>query len=267
MPSPAVTDHLLPLDLPAEISFYDGHSLDSRFGVQASNRQDIIRANRQRLRDWLATNIDVEYGKVVDTVDEDDDAVTVHFADGSSAAGDFLVGADGCFSKVRRSIFSKLGMPDPLNPLPYVLLLGEVTLHGADFERQLELANSCYVSGFRSEGSLFVGLNSVTPDGTSGHYYWCVVYMDEAARTRPHWTASANKEELYKFALDKIVKMDSRFLEVVKKTDPSGMVVPAFTLQDLEIEELPVSRVTLLGDAAHSMTPCEYSYLPISTSA
>ncbi len=258
MPSPAVTDHLLPLDLPAEIAFYDGHSLDSRFGVQAASRQDIIRANRQRLRDWLATNIDIEHGKVVETVDENDDAVIVHFADGTSASGDFLVGADGCFSKVRHSIFSKLGKPDPLNPLPLVLLLGEVTLHGADFERQLELANSCYVSGYQSEGSLFVGLNSVTADGTSGHYYWCIVYKDEAARKRPHWTASADKEELYKFARSKIETMDPRFLEVVEKTDPSGMVVPSFTLQDLEIEELPVSRVTLLGDAAHSMTPCEY---------
>lgn len=258
MPSPAVTDHLLPLDLPAEIAFYDGHSLDSRIGVQATGRQDIIRANRQRLRDWLATNINVEYDKAVESVDEDDQAVTLHFADGTSARGDFLVGADGSFSKVRRSIFSKLGKPDPLNPLPFVMLVGRVTLHGADFERQLELANSCYVSGYQSEGSLFVGLDSVASDGMSGNYYWCIVYTDAAARKRPHWTATADKEELYSFARRRVETMDSRFLEVVDKTDPSGMVVPSLTLQDLEIDELPVSRVTLLGDAAHSMTPCKY---------
>ncbi|XWW94599.1 hypothetical protein V2A60_002544 [Cordyceps javanica] len=255
MPPPIVTDHLLPLDLPAEIAFYDGHSLSSRIAVQAESRQDIIRANRQRLRDWLATNIDVEYGKAVEAVDEDDLAVNLHFTDGTSASGDFLVGADGSFSKVRRSIFSKLGKPDPLNPLPFALIVGEVTLHCADFERQLELANSCYISGYRSEGSLFVGLNSVAADGASGNYYWCVVYKDEAARRRPHWTASANKLELYKFARRQVETMNSRFLEIVDKTEPSDMVVPSLTLQDLEIDELPVNRVTLLGDAAHSMTP------------
>lgn len=137
------------------------------------------------------------------------------------------------------------------------LIVGEVTLHGSDFERQLELANSCYISGYHSDGALFVGLNSVTDDGKSGNYYWTMVYTDEAAAKRPHWTATAEKGELYKLARSKMEHMDPRFLEVVDKTDPSGMGVPAFTLQDVEIGELPVSRVTLLGDAAHSMTPCK----------
>ncbi|KAJ6782151.1 hypothetical protein PWT90_07443 [Aphanocladium album] len=255
MPSPNVVDHLLPLDLPAEMAFYDGHSVDSRIGVQATSRQEIIRANRQRLREWLATKIDVKYGKAVETVDQDDDSVTLHFADGTSATGDLLVGADGSFSKVRRSMYYKLGKADPLNPLPLALIIGEVTLQGIDFERQLELANSCYLCGYISEGALFVGLNSVSADGKSGNYYWTLVYSDEAARKRPHWTSTADKEVLYKFAREKIECMDPRFLEIVDKTEPSGLVVPAFTLQDLEIDELPVSRVTLLGDAAHSMTP------------
>lgn len=270
MPSPTISDHLLPLDLPAQIIFYDGHSLESRIGVEATDRQDIIRANRQRLRDWLATNIPVQYGKAVESFEEDSESVRLHFADGTSATGDYLVGADGSYSRVRRGIFSKLGLPDSLSPLPLATIVGETTLAGADFERQLELANSCYVAGYRSDCSLFVGLNSVSADGKSGRYYWSVSYRDESARQRPNWIAAASREDLYSIARRKLDKLNPRFLEVLDKTDPSGIVLPPLKLQDIELLSLPVSRVTLLGDAAHCMTPCKYmpvdcpkNYLPL----
>lgn len=257
--SPSVADHLLPLDLPAQIIFYDGQNLEPRIGVQSSGRDDVIRANRQRFRDWLATDIDIQYGKLVEEVEEDVNSVTLRFQDGTNATGDFLVGADGAFSKVRRSIFTKLGQSDPLQPLPLAMIVAEVTLEGADFERQLELANSCYISGYHTEGGIFVGLNSVSPDGKSARYYWTVSYYDEHANERR--TATADKEDLYKLARSKIEKMNPRFLEIVDKTKPSDIVQPGLTLQDVEIEALPVSRVTLLGDAAHCMTPCKYSLI------
>lgn len=259
MPSPAVTDHLLPFDLPAQIVFYDGQNTEPRIGVEAASRKDLIRANRQRLRDWLAMNIDIQYGKTVETVEESSDSVTLHFSDGTSATGDYLIGADGSFSKVRKSIFSKMDIPDPLNPLPIAVIVGEVTLEGAEFERQLELAHSCYVAGYPHEGGVFVGLNSVSEDGKSGRYYWSVWYLDEAAGGRSHWTSTAEKSVLHKFALEKVAQLNPAFLEVMEKTSPEGIVVPSFTLQDIEIEKLPVSRVTLLGDAAHCMTPCKYT--------
>lgn len=65
----------------------------------------IIRAERRRLRDWLATNIPVQWGKPVTRIEQDNDGVSVHFNDGASAKGDFLVGADG-INSVGRSFFS-----------------------------------------------------------------------------------------------------------------------------------------------------------------
>lgn len=55
----------------------------------------IIRAERRRLRDWLKTNIPVQWGRRVTRIEHDNDGVSAYFKDGSSAKGDILVGADG----------------------------------------------------------------------------------------------------------------------------------------------------------------------------
>lgn len=259
MPSIKVNDHFLPLSLSAELIFYPADAIAPRIGVRDTGDRTLIRCNRQRLRNWLATNLDIQYGKIAASVDQGPDSVTLHFRDGTSATGDILVGADGAHSAIRRSILSQVGRQDPLQHLPLVMIVGETTLEGEYMERQLELGHSCYIAGFREGGSLFVGLNSVAEDGNSGRYYWSVVYHDEAARQLPHWTASAPKADLLKFSKEKIQHLHPRFREIVEKTDVEGIVSPALTFQDLELEDMPVSRVTLLGDAAHCMTPCKYS--------
>ncbi|MDI1462117.1 FAD-dependent monooxygenase [Catellatospora sp. KI3] len=59
----------------------------------------------------VAQGIAVEYGRRLVSVDESPDGVTAHFADGSSARADLLIGADGIRSTVR-------GLIDPAAPGP-----------------------------------------------------------------------------------------------------------------------------------------------------
>jgi len=47
----------------------------------------------------------LRFGRRVDRIEQDDRAVTLHFADGSSAEHDLLVGADGIDSLVRRTLW------------------------------------------------------------------------------------------------------------------------------------------------------------------
>lgn len=63
--------------------------------TQDSDDFPFIRAERRRLRDWLRTNIPVQWGKRVLQIEQDDQGVSVHFEGGGSAKGDILVGADG----------------------------------------------------------------------------------------------------------------------------------------------------------------------------
>jgi 2-polyprenyl-6-methoxyphenol hydroxylase-like FAD-dependent oxidoreductase len=59
----------------------------------------------------LAERVHIEYGKKLVGVDEGATGITARFADGSSATGDVLIGADGIHSTVRRLI-------DPEAPAP-----------------------------------------------------------------------------------------------------------------------------------------------------
>lgn len=58
-----------------------------------------IRANRQRLREWLCTGIDVQWHKRFTRCERSDEGtITAFFSDGSTETGDILVGADGVSS-------------------------------------------------------------------------------------------------------------------------------------------------------------------------
>ena len=89
------TSHLNPLDLPAQFCMYDRGEDRPRFAITGNKDKPLIRANRSRLREWLATNIDVQWGKTVAKIEENKDKVILHFEDGTSAEGDALIGCDG----------------------------------------------------------------------------------------------------------------------------------------------------------------------------
>lgn len=61
------------------------------------------RISRKRFRELCAKGVPIQHGKVLVNVEvrEEDEKVKVHFADGTNATGDILVGCDGARSKVR----------------------------------------------------------------------------------------------------------------------------------------------------------------------
>jgi hypothetical protein len=109
-------NHLLPLKLPAQLCMYTPGK-EGRVGVQVccivnlipelnaymkplgqlkdSDEIPIIRAERLRLRNWLGTNLPIQWGKRLTRIEQTDLGVTAHFEDGSSTEGDILIGADG----------------------------------------------------------------------------------------------------------------------------------------------------------------------------
>ena len=76
---------------------------DGRAGyVTDSPETPCLRAHRLRLRQALAQDLDIQWGKKAERIEEDRDGdkdkVTVWFEDGTKAEGTVVVGADGTFS-------------------------------------------------------------------------------------------------------------------------------------------------------------------------
>jgi 2-polyprenyl-6-methoxyphenol hydroxylase-like FAD-dependent oxidoreductase len=98
MPSLETVFHLHPLKFPSQLAVYQAQDPSRRHGVTDNGSGKLLRANRRRLREFLSTGIQVEFGKQATGIQEDDHSITVNFTDGTSANGDFLVGADGVHS-------------------------------------------------------------------------------------------------------------------------------------------------------------------------
>ncbi|KAL4976937.1 FAD/NAD(P)-binding domain-containing protein [Aspergillus desertorum] len=236
------TNHLAPLRLPAQIGlYYPGR--EGRLGVQDSPELPIIRAERRRLRDWLSTNLPIQWGRRVAKIQHNDEEVTVFFDDGTTATGNILVGADGIKSIVREHLIQR-SSDELLKLVPLAAI------------RQLSLGHSAYIFVSPDLGFWnFGGLHHAYPDGMSGRHYWMYMEPDANVAEPTHWLQTASQAEKREYVLQKVSKLPSKFREIFESTPVNGIKQLPHIWRDLELESLPASRVILMGDAAHAMTP------------
>ncbi|KAK1777703.1 hypothetical protein QBC45DRAFT_330220 [Copromyces sp. CBS 386.78] len=242
--------HLLPLQLPSCVAMFFP---DGRAGyVTDSPETPCLRAHRLRLRQALAANIDIQWGKKAQRIEESEDKVTVWFEDGTHAEGTVLVGADGTFSAVRPHVLQKPNS-EVLQISTYsTITMGECRLDHAEMESQLQLAYSCFIA-FGPDFVLFSGLNRVSDDGSYGDYYWMTVENQEVGCD--HWVKTGTAEERLRKSKERVQALDPKLRVAVEKTEVEG-VKKVTTWYDALIEDIPpVNRVILIGDAAHPMTP------------
>ena len=235
---------------PMIVRFHDPHrgvlaTVDKRFPADATDPVTKRRAiSRDRLRDALVhgTEPEVHWGRTFTRFEERADGVRAFFADGRYADGDLLVGADGSNSRVRHQRLPELTRQD----LGIVTIAGRVPLTGA--------VAAALPAEF-TDG----GINNVVP-ARSGWMFLSTWSGDDDTRSVVWAWAEAGRpgdldgEQLRRHVAERIAGWPAAFRTLVDATSPSTVAaVPLRTMPQLP--GWAPSRVTLLGDAVHNMTP------------
>ncbi|KAI0423946.1 putative monooxygenase [Xylaria sp. FL1042] len=256
LPPISSLSNLLPLTkYHPEVIYYNPEKPNQpKIGVRGDESGWIVRAARHKIVRWLETHIPVQYNKRIVNIEEGRDKVKVYFQDGTSAEGDILVGAEGARSPTRKHLLGK----DPITVPPMAIIDGTCILKGEELDEQLRLGHSLYIVDMDStNGSpmvFLVTLIEMNPDGESGRISWALIWPDEGAVKEDFWIYSAPAQEKYDFVVEKTKDLPAKFLTTLKRSDPET-TVPGLRLHTLLMDSMPTGRITLLGDAAHAMTP------------
>jgi 2-polyprenyl-6-methoxyphenol hydroxylase-like FAD-dependent oxidoreductase len=162
---------------------------------------------------------------------QDDDGVTVQLADGREERGDIVIGADGIYSLVRSQL---LGSEEP-RYAGYALSFGVV-------EVQHELVTRNRFREYGGRGARFIYF-PVGGDRT----YWSTIYVAAESPSKGYGGSKAELLPIYRQWPEPIgTLLDGADDSVVFRRE---------IFDRKPVKRWGEGRVTLLGDAAHAMTP------------
>ncbi|WP_191302595.1 FAD-dependent oxidoreductase [Lentzea cavernae] len=203
-------------------------------------------ASRITLRQVLLDGLDVQFGKRFVRY-EQNDAIRLHFEDGTTAECDVLVGADGIRSRVRAQYLPHAGTEE----VGITAVAGKLFLDDHDWIPR----------------SLLVRANSIIPTSRCGMF---LVTHDGLGRSdadgvlfdnvRPYlmWAYAAKDLDLSDGMQSEVLRRISGWspdLRRIVEASPEETVSQWHIRSSKPIERWRSTNVTLLGDAIHAMTP------------
>ena len=229
--------------------------------------------SRRALRTLLLTGLEdrVRYGAAFEryTV-ADDGEVTAHFADGSTATGDVLVGADGANSGVRRQYLPHaervpagaggIGARLPLDDATRAWL-PRALREGMTLVMPPSGPASMFTSAFPGRGALTAAISDgvglagrgldadALLDHTDDYVLWSVI-----ADPRVLPDDGADGRLLQDAALELTRGWSPALRRLITDADPASIGVMRFRHSTL-VEPWTSTTVTVLGDAIHNMPP------------
>ncbi len=194
------------------------------FGGMAIHRHTL----HSILQSYLDPRI-IHTNKKAVSFSEDDEKIILHFADGSSEKGDFIISADGINSAVRRQI-----LPES-NPR----YAGYISWRGV-----IDNFTPRVIEATETWGSK--GRFGIVPINENRIYWYATISgsIDDARLNR------FGKTEL----MDHFKNYHPAVIKVLEQTENNGIIVtPICDIKPLN--RFAYNRVLLIGDAAHATTP------------
>src|SRR5262245_37088049 len=236
------------------------------FDLEDRERRGYIsgQVDRGVLRQALLSGLEEHtcFGKTFTGYEEQPAGVTVHFNDGTAAAGDILVGADGVHSRVRRQ---RLPEAEP-RPTGIVGIFGRTPLTKVNLGTLGPILSRAGVLAMGSRGRVFfctamrfrespaVAAARFGIDGASWpseDYFMWAVAVRQPDGSEPD---ARDSRALLRLAHDTVAEFHDDFQELVWGADPGDAVLVPIRATPRIRPSLP-SRVTLIGDAIHTMPP------------
>ena len=236
--------------------------------LPTSPRSLVTSVNRQTLREILAARLEdaIEFGRSCIGFVQDADGIRIHFADGTETRADILVGADGVGSPIRKQYLPQLAVEET----------GAICVYGRTplTEQTRPLVPSPAWNGFTA----IVG-------GAAGMATGVLDFREAPPEAARRIAPDVHLSAVPPYLMWALTAQADAFPSGMIRLDPVGLHVVAMRAvrrwhRDVRrlialacIEETalvpirsavpvkawPSTRVTLLGDAVHAMTPARGS--------
>lgn len=185
----------------------------------------------------------VETGRPLERFTQNDDGVTVHFADGTTCECDLLVGADGLRSRVRQQIHPGEG------PFHYE---GTMMWRGALYMEQIGDGRTMVIAGNHDVKFVTYPISERERRRGRALTNWVAeIRLDSPRHIQDaDWTRESTRE-----FIDRFHDFTMRDMDIVKIMEETEKVTEFPMIDRDPVAFWTAGRVTLLGDAAHPMYP------------
>ena len=241
----------------------NGQDFEMKIGPPPTGDVQPLNADRNVLRHVLIDGLEdnVQFGKEFSSYAMTDRGVKVYFADGSEQEGCLLVGADGAFSRIRRQFLPELQLFD--TEARWIFGKTTITTGFLDMFEERALNGMTLVQD-RSELipiSLLLEPMRFKRDELNRHVpedyvYWALVSRKDNFDISDDDLMKLSPEEVANLAKTITANWDPSFhaLFTFQDTSRTSLLRVATVKPDIPLWKAS-SRVTLIGDAIHAMSP------------